>query len=255
MAERETKRCNCFVKPERKTDIDRFLKAWESIMEKRYILFDLDGTLTDSYEGIINGFRYALGKLDIEPKPETFRKYIGPPIAWSLQTYYGMEEKQAELGLRYFRDYYNAKGIFENHPYPMVEEMLQVLYAHDKKLMVATAKPEDMALRVLEHFHLLDYFCFTAGITVDKAGSSDDPNERSSKEDVIRYVLRTNGILDPENAVMVGDRGSDILAAKQFGLQTVGITYGFGTEEELRMAGADFIAETPMKVAEYIVQS
>ncbi len=137
----------------------------------------------------------------------------------------------------------------------MVEEMLQVLYAHGKKLMVATAKPEQMALRVLEHFRLSDYFCFAAGITRDGVGDSEDPNERISKEDVIRYVLRTNGILDPENAVMVGDRGSDILAARQFGLQTVGITYGYGTEEELTMAGADFIAETPMKVAEYIIQS
>ena len=224
-------------------------------MEKRYILFDLDGTLTDSYEGIINGFCYALGKMDIAPQPETFRKYIGPPVMWSLQTYYGMDEQQAEAGLKYFREYYNAKGIFENRPYVMVEEMLQILNAHGKKLMVATAKPEDMALRVLEHFGLRDYFCFVAGITHDKAGVSDDPGRRSSKEEVIRYLLRTNGILDPENAVMVGDRGSDVLAAKQFGLQTIGITYGYGTEEELKKAGADFITDTPLKVAEYIVQS
>ena len=149
-------------------------------MEKRYILFDLDGTLTDSYEGIINAFRYALDRMGVEPRPETFRKYIGPPVAWSLGTYYGMDEEQADRGLRLFREYYDRKGIFENRPYAGIEEMLQILNAHGKKLMVATAKPENMAVRVLEHFHLAEYFCFIAGITQDKPSPLDDPGARSS---------------------------------------------------------------------------
>lgn len=226
-----------------------------SIMDKRYVLFDLDGTLTDSYEGIINAFKYALHRMKIEPRPETFRKYVGPPVMWSFQTYYGMDEAQAEEGLALFREYYSAHGIFENRVYTGVEEMLQVLNAHGKKLMVATAKPEHMALRVLEHFGLRDYFCFVAGITHDKSPTFEDPTIRASKEEVIRHVLRTNGILDPENAVMVGDRSGDIRAARQFGMQTIGVAYGYGTEEELRTAGADHIAETPGRVAEIIVQS
>ena len=227
----------------------------KSIMEKRYILFDLDGTLTDSYEGIINAFRYSLDRMGIEPRPETFRKCIGPPVQWSLQTFYGFDDEQQDEGLRLFREYYDRKGCFENRPYNGIEEMLQVLYAHGKKLMVATAKPEHMAVRILEHFGLADYFCFIAGITQDRSSPFDDPNARATKEEVIRYILRTNGILDPENAVMVGDRAGDIRAAKQFGLQTIGVSYGYGTEEELFSANADHIALTPEKVAEIIVLS
>ena len=223
-------------------------------MDKRYILFDLDGTLTDSYEGIINAFIYTLEHMGIEPRPDTYRKCIGPPVAWSLQTFYGMNEEQAAEGLRLFREYYDAKGCFENFPYIGIEEMLQVLNAHGKKLMVATAKPEHMAVRILEHFGLADYFCFIAGITQDKS-IPDDPNARATKEEVIRYILRTNGILDPENAVMVGDRGGDIRAARMFGLQTIGVAYGYGTEEELRAAGADHIADTPEAVGKVVVLS
>jgi len=120
--------------------------------------------------------------------------------------------------------------------------------------MVATAKPEHMAVRILEHFGLADYFCFIAGITQDKS-IPDDPNARATKEEVIRYILRTNGILDPENAVMVGDRGGDIRAARMFGLQTIGVAYGYGTEEELRAAGADHIADTPEAVGKIVVLS
>jgi len=223
-------------------------------MDKRYILFDLDGTLTDSYEGIINAFIYTLEHMGIEPRPDTYRKCIGPPVAWSLQTFYGMNDEQAAEGLRLFREYYDAKGCFENFPYLGIEEMLQVLNAHGKKLMVATAKPEHMAVRILEHFGLADYFCFIAGITQDKS-IPDDPNARATKEEVIRYILRTNGILDPENAVMVGDRGGDIRAARMFGLQTIGVAYGYGTEEELRAAGADHIADTPEAVGKIVVLS
>ncbi|MCI5792993.1 MAG: HAD hydrolase-like protein [Lachnospiraceae bacterium] len=224
-------------------------------MEKRYILFDLDGTLTDSYEGIINAFIYALDKMGIEPKEDTFRKCIGPPVTESLRTFYGMSEDEADRGVKLFREYYTDKGIFENVPYPDIETMLKTLLAHGKKLMVATAKPEFMAERVLEHFGLSEYFCFVAGVTTDKAAPPNDPKLRSTKEDVINYILRTNDIFDPENAVMVGDRGSDIRAAKKFGLQTIGAEYGYGSVEELTEAGADSIAHDPMQLIEIIVQS
>ena len=224
-------------------------------MEKRYILFDLDGTVTDSYEGIINGFIYALGKMGVEPQPDTYRKCIGPPITDSLMKYYGMGIDEADRGVELFREYYAEKGIYENVLYPDIELMLQTLKAHDKKLMIATAKPEVMAERVLEHFGLTDYFCFVAGVNYDGAAPADRPELRGSKEQVINYILKTNGIFDPENAVMVGDRGSDMSAAKKYGLQTIGAAYGYGTEEELRAAGADSIAYDPMQLVEIIVQS
>lgn len=224
-------------------------------MDKRYILFDLDGTLTDSYEGIINGFKYALDRLGVEPQPETFRKCVGPPIIQSLKSFYGFDDETADEGLRLFREYYSSKGIHENAVYEGVETMLRTLNAHGKKLMIATAKPENMAEQVLENFDLAEQFCFIAGSTSDRPVPPNDPKLRASKEDVINYILRTNDILDPENAVMVGDRSSDITAAKRFGLQTIGVSYGYGSLEELKNAGADHIVDDPMQLVEIIVQS
>ncbi len=226
----------------------------KAVMEKRYVLFDLDGTLTDSYEGIINALRFSLTRFNVEPKPETFRKIIGPPVIWSLKKYYGFDDETAELGLRYFREYYNMTGYKENKVFPGTEEMLQTLRGHDKKLLVATSKPEAMARRVLENFGLSDYFCFISGSNSDSPVSVESSGLRSTKEDVISYALKTNGILDPENAVMVGDRRWDIDAGKKFGLQTIGVRYGYAAEGELEEAGADYIASSPMRVAEFIVQ-
>ena len=228
-------------------------------MEKRYVLFDLDGTLTDSYEGIINSLRYSLSKFNIEPKPETFRQIIGPPVTWSLKTFYGMDDETALEALAYFREYYDKGGYLENRLYDGVEDMLKTLRAHDKKLLLATSKPEIMANRVLEHFGLDDYFCFVAGSNAESmsdAGYVDPVNTelRSTKEDVIAYVLKANAIRDPENAVMVGDRMWDIRAGRMLGLQTVGVSYGYADPGELEEAGADFIADTPCRVSEIIVQ-
>lgn len=225
------------------------------IMEKRYIFFDLDGTLTDSYEGICRSFEYALNRLGIEPKPETFRECVGPSVVESLMKHYGVSEETAAEGLRLFREYYETRGYSENRLYPDIENVLKTLNAHGKKLMVATAKPEHMAKQVLEHFGLSDQFCFVAGITFEGNQRFGDSEIRSTKEDVINYILKTNDILDPENAVMVGDRGSDITAARRFGLQTIGAAYGYGSREELTAAEADYIAEDPMQLIEIIVQS
>lgn len=222
-------------------------------MDKRYILFDLDGTLTDSYEGIKNAFVYALNKMGVEPRPDTFRKCIGPPVTESLKKYYGFSTEEADKGTLIFREYYGSIGAYENRVYADIETVLQTLKAHDKKLMVATAKPEPMAEKVLEHFKLRDYFCFTAGVTNDLSEGENNPAHRHTKKDVIAHILKENAIYAPENTVMVGDRESDITAAKSFGLQTIGVSYGYGTEEELKAAGADYIARTPMELIEIII--
>ena len=132
--------------------------------------------------------------------------------------------------------------------------MLKTLRGHDKKLLLATSKPQKMAEKVLEHFGLDDYFCFVAGANSDDESSSKELGLRATKEDVIGYVLKTNGILDPENAVMVGDRHWDIRAGKVFGLQTIGVSYGFADPGELEKAGADYIASNPLMVSEIVVQ-
>ncbi|MDO4266034.1 MAG: HAD hydrolase-like protein [Eubacteriales bacterium] len=224
-------------------------------MEKKYILFDLDGTLTDSYEGIINALCYSLSELGIAPKPEGFRNVIGPPLSHTYMDTYGMTAAESDRAVNIFHDYYESKGKFENHPYEGVLEMLQTLNAHGKKLMIATAKPEHMAVDIAEHFGLSPYLCFIAGVTDEGMMENTAPNVRKNKRDVLAYILKSNDIKDPENAVMVGDRAYDMTAAAELGLQTVGVLYGFGTEEELSSAGAQYLAGSPLDVTKYIIES
>lgn len=223
-------------------------------MEKRYILFDLDGTLTDSYEGIINAFVYSLQKLGVEPIESRFNELIGPPLRHSYQGIYGMSQEESEQAIKFFREYYNERGLFENKLYEGIAEMLHTLYAHDKKLMIATAKYEAVAVRIADHFGLSPYLCFIAGTTSDFESEDGSASARTSKEDVIRYILSSNDIKDPEKAVMIGDRAYDISSAKKFGLQTVGVLYGFGTGEELLSAGPDYLAKDPRDVERYIIE-
>ena len=227
-------------------------------MDKRYILFDLDGTLTDSYEGIRNALTYSLSKYGIVPKSDEFSRIIGPPVIWSLKTFYGIEGEQGMEALNYFREYYDAQGCFENKLYDGVEEMLKTLIAHDKKLMVATSKPEPMAIKIIDHFGLSDYFCFISGSTAENDQDIHytelkDAVPRASKEDVIRYALESNDIRDIEHAVMVGDRHWDIDAAKAVGIDTIGVRYGYAEEHELEQARADYIADKPMDVVGFVL--
>ncbi len=221
-------------------------------MEKRYILFDLDGTLTASYEGIINAVVYSLKQFGIEPKPERFSEVIGPPLRHTFMDMYGMSKDESEQAIRFFHEYYDEKGLFENRPYDGVEDMLHTLYAHGKKLMIATAKAQTIAERVADHFGLSQYLCFIAGTNADFVAEGD--GIRATKEDVIKYILESNDIKDPEKAVMVGDRAYDITSAKKFGIQTMGVLYGYGTGEELLSAGADYLAKDPKDVERYIIE-
>lgn len=224
-------------------------------MEKKYILFDLDGTLTDSYEGIINALVYSLNELGIEPKPDTFKSVIGPPLHHTYMDIYGMTAEESDHAADLFHAYYEKQGKFENRPYDGIVEMLQTLAAHGKKLMIATAKPEKTAIEIAEHFGLSQYLCFIAGIEDDTAANLENPQFRTTKKDVLAYILKANDIKDPENAVMVGDRAYDMSAARDLGIQALGVLYGFGSPEELLHAGAQHLADSPEAVTKYIVES
>ncbi len=224
-------------------------------MEKRYILFDLDGTLTDSSEGIINALVYSLKKLGVDPKADRFNEAVGPPLRHTYMDTYGMSAEECDRAIKLFREYYDERGMYENRPYEGIIDMLHTLYAHDKKLMIATAKPERLALKIADRFEMSAYLCFIAGTTHDYASVQAPDGGRSSKEDVIRYILESNDIKDPEKAVMIGDRAYDISSAKKFGLQTVGVLYGYGSGEELLSAGADYLAKDPKDVERYIIES
>ena len=209
------------------------------------ILFDLDGTLTDPGEGITNSVAYALRKYGIEvaDRKELY-KFIGPPLKDSFMKYYGFSEEEAIKAIEYYREYFRDTGIFENKVYGGVEDMLIALKKADKKIVLATSKPEEFALRILEHFDLKKYFDVVAGASMDSS--------RSKKGDVIAYALSMCDIPDKKVAVMVGDREHDIIGARENGLDAIGVLYGYGSEEELKECGADYIVGQPEDILDLI---
>lgn len=209
------------------------------------ILFDLDGTLTDPGMGITNSVMYALKEMGY-PVPERRELYnfIGPPLHDSFSQIYGMSEEQAEEAVRQYRVYYRDKGIFENDVYEGVPEMLETLKDAGKRLVLATSKPEEFARIIMAHYGLDKWVTEIAGATMDKA--------RGTKGKVISYALEGFGI-DPAPAVMVGDREHDIIGGKENGLPGIGVTFGYGSREELLEAGAVAIADSPLQLTKILL--
>lgn len=201
----------------------------------KYILFDLDGTLTDPALGITNSVSFALKKFSIEAKRKELYKFIGPPLIDSFMEYYGFDYQKAVKALEYYREYFSVKGIFENSIFDGVEEMLENLKKSGKKIILATSKPEKYAVQILEHFKINGYFDFVAGATMDE--------KRNQKDQVIEYAIKECGIDNTDEAIMVGDRKYDISGAHQFDIKAVGVLFGYGSKEELLNADADFLAE------------
>ncbi|PFN04299.1 HAD family hydrolase [Bacillus cereus] len=199
-------------------------------------LFDLDGTLTDPKEGIINSVLYALRKMEIdEPNQEEIESFIGPPIQHSFADRYKMNEKQVEQAVAYFREYLKQSGLLENKVYEMVPCILQELKDEKKRLFVATSKPNVFAKQVLEHFNLSHFFEEIVGSNLD--------GTRIKKDEIIEYILHTNSELQREEIVMIGDRKHDMIGANCNGVDSIGVLYGYGSEEELKEAGATHIVK------------
>ena len=210
-----------------------------------FVFFDLDGTLTDSGPGITGATQYALRKMGIDvPDRKSLSFCVGPPLVDIFQEKYGMTAEDADRTLEIYREYYWRKGLFENEVYPGMEALLKRLRDSGRKLVVATSKPESMAEVILDHFGLARYFELIAGATTD--------GTRYRKNEVIRYAIGRAGIRDMKSVVMVGDRKYDVEGAKTFGMASVGVTYGYGTREELEKAGADFIAESVPEIERYV---
>lgn len=214
-------------------------------MDYKYILFDLDGTITDSGVGIINSIVYALKKYGIEIEDKgKLNKFVGPPLGDSFEKYYGFSKEKAIEAVDYYREYYKEKGLFENLVYDGFEDLVKTLKDENKELIVATSKPEIFAKQILDHFNLSKYFTYIAGSTLD--------GTRVKKGDVIRYALENCEIKDLSQVIMVGDREHDVIGAKQVGIKSIGVLYGYGDREELEGAGADFIAENVMDILDVL---
>ena len=204
-------------------------------MFAKAVLFDLDGTLTDSGEGIINCAVFAMERLGIPVPPrEELGVFVGPPL-WDTFRQFGVPADRVDEAVEIFRSRYVPIGKFENTPYPGIRETLEALRAQGRKLYVATSKPEVTAREILEHFDLSRYFTEICGATIDKT--------RSSKEDVIAYLLSLDACR--ENSVMVGDTAFDVIGAAAHGIPTIGAAWGYGKTEDMVSAGAAAIARSP----------
>ncbi|MBO4882841.1 MAG: HAD-IA family hydrolase [Lachnospiraceae bacterium] len=209
-----------------------------------YILFDLDGTLTDSGPGIMNGFEYSLEKMGFEyPDRDFLKQFVGPPLSESFEKKLGFSPEDAARGIAYYKEYYADKGVYENDVYPGIKDLLEKLKASGKKMIVATTKAELMANVVLDHFGLREYFDLLV---------ATDFVERKDKIDVLKYAIETAGV-DVKKAVMVGDRHYDITGAAHFGMDSVGVLFGYGSRQELEEAGATYIAETVEDLSEILL--
>lgn len=200
----------------------------------RTILFDLDGTLTDSGEGIINCASLALSYYGLPvPDRETMRVFVGPPLH-DMFVKFGVPEDKADEAVEVYRSRYNTVGKFENTPYPGVHKLLSDLKKAGCTLLVATSKPEEMSIEIMDKFELTPYFDRVCGASLDRS--------RSTKEDVIAYLLKTCG--DSGDMIMVGDTHYDVLGAAKHGISTIGVAWGYGSIEDMKNAGAVAIAST-----------
>lgn len=209
------------------------------------ILFDLDGTLTDPKEGIVNSILFALEKLGIhENYINELDTFIGPPLRESFLKRYNLTNERADDAMLYYREYFSVKGIYENRIYPGVREMLESLCARNYKLFVATSKPTVFAVEVLRHFKIDGYF--------DEITGSNMDNSRTDKTEIISFIISTNG-LQAGCSVMIGDRKYDIIGAKNNLMKTIGVTYGYGSLDELLTYQPDFIVNSCKEIEELLI--
>lgn len=208
------------------------------------ILFDLDGTITDSGEGIINCALLALEHFNLPlPDRKTMRAFVGPPLHETFIKF-GVPEEKADEAVTVYRSRYIPIGMFENTPYPGVEALLDSLKAQGHKLLIATSKPEWMAVDILKHFGLDKYFDSICGASMDTS--------RSSKDAVIGYLLEKNGTA--ENMIMVGDTEFDVLGAAKHNIPCIGVSWGYGSTERIISAGAAAVAHSMQELFEYLTK-
>ncbi len=211
----------------------------------KYILFDLDGTIIDSKEGIFNCVRYTFEKMGWPlPPEEVMIKFIGPPLYKSFGAIgAGKTTLETMKAVEIYREIYNRKGAFECSLYDGIEELICALKANGKKVIVATAKSQRGAEAALKHHKIFELFDFVSGAPEDKS--------RNEKEEIIAYIVKELNI-DPNEAVMIGDRYYDAVGAKLNNMDCIGVRYGYGTDEELLSNGAIALVDTTQELADIL---
>lgn len=205
------------------------------------VLFDLDGTISDSGAGITNSVKYALKKFGIEENDfEKLKRFVGPPLYASFEKYYGFTHEEAVKAVEYYREYYNAGGIFELTIYDGVIDLLKALRESGKKIILATSKPEVYAEKIAEHFGFKDYFDNISGALLD--------GSRIEKADIITYALQRVSESDISKCIMIGDRSFDVIGARAFGMDSIGVTWGYGERAELEESGATYIVDSAEEI-------
>lgn len=212
----------------------------------KYILFDLDGTLTDPKEGITKSFQYALNHMGIvEENPDELEKVIGPPLKDSFMEFYEMKEEDALEAVEKYRERFRDIGIYENEIFDGVKEMLKQLQEEGFLLAIASSKPTVFVERICEHFEIKPYFHHIIGSFLD--------GRRGEKKEVVEEAIKEFHEKDLEKIIMVGDRKFDIIGAHQMGLKAIGVTFGYGGRKELEAAGADYIVDTVKELKELLL--
>ncbi len=215
-----------------------------------YILLDLDGTVSDPMVGICTSVQYGLRKMGIEvPDIKVLTPFIGPPLRDSFRKYYHIPEENIEKVVAFYRERFSTVGLFENELYPGMKDMLADLKKAGKHLTLASSKPRVFVQKILDYFDITGYFEVIMGSELD--------GTRENKIEIIEESLRLlfkDGPVAKESCVMVGDRKYDVSAAGLTGLKSIGVTYGYGSREELEEAGADLIADSVSELMDILMQ-
>ena len=207
----------------------------------RVVLFDLDGTVSDSGKGITNSVKYALEKFGIiETDYEKLKRFVGPPLYASFEKFYGFTHDEAVKAVGCYREYYNVGGIFELKIYDGIIDLLRSLKKSGKTIVLATSKPEIYAEKIAKKFGFYEYFDNISGALLD--------GSRIEKADIITYALERIGSPEKSECIMIGDTAFDVIGAKALGMDSIGVTYGYGAAEDMKAAGATYMASTPYEI-------
>jgi len=211
--------------------------AEKNMSQFTHIIFDLDGTLADPREGIRNSIKYALGKMkNGEFSEDLLERFIGPSLQWGFSNIFGMNEKDTDLAVKYFREYFGEKGLYENEPYPGIYDLIESLQTAGKNMYIASSKLEKYVHRILEHFEFEKYITMVKG--------ADYSGLNASKKELIYDLMAVRQIDHSKEIVMVGDTVYDINGGKHNRISTIAVGYGFGIIEELLAAEPDYYVES-----------